>query len=766
MHWIDWCITVIPVIIVLIVAIYSRRYVRGVVDYLAAGRVAGRYVMCVGSLESSLGVIALVALVEAKYQTGYALSFWETLVAPVWTLLALTGYCVYRFRETKSLSIGQFLEMRYSRSFRIFAAILRTISEMLCNAIGPAVAANFFIYFMGLPHKVSILGLSIPCFSIIVALVLFMAIVVMWPAGRVSLLITDTIQGLLSYPIFVVLTGYVLCYYSWGGEVAPVMMDRVKGESFLNPFDIEQLRDFNIFALFVGVFGGILNRASWIGNDTTNSGRTPHEQKMAGILGAWRNGFSGLMCMMVTITVLTVLTHEHFAKEAKIIRTDLSKKVADEVIADPQLRSELEVKIAAIPEQHHKIGIDKPLSTKNNLDTVYMTTVSNTIGHTGEGNFIFQKFRTLYHQMMMSITLRHMLPVGLGGMFCLLMIMLMLATDDSRIFNSSSTIIQDVLLPLRKTPLTPEQHLLWLKLGSVGVSIFFFICSLFFVQLDYINMFMTIMTAIWLGGAGPVMIFGLYSRFGNTFGAYSSLFVGSGFSIGGLLLQRNWAQNVYPFIEKMGWVNALDQVLKTTSSPFAPYILWQMDPVKFPINSYELYFISMISGIAAYIIGSLVTYRGPYNLDRMLHRGKYSIDGEKPIEPFSWRKIWSQLIGITPEYTRGDKIITWSVFIYTFVYQIGLCFIAVLIWNRFSPWPILWWSNYFFVTTIVVGAIIGVVSTVWFLWGGILDTKRLFRDLKARIDNPLDDGRVVGHVSLMDRAALGADADDDNEVKN
>ncbi len=49
---------------------------------------------------------------EAKYQTGYALMFWEYMVAPVAIVMALTGYCVYRYRETKSLSIGQFLEMR------------------------------------------------------------------------------------------------------------------------------------------------------------------------------------------------------------------------------------------------------------------------------------------------------------------------------------------------------------------------------------------------------------------------------------------------------------------------------------------------------------------------------------------------------------------------------------------------------------------------------------------------------------------------------
>ena len=97
---------------------------------------------------------------------------------------------------------------------------------------------------------------------------------------------------------------------------------------------------------------------------------------------------------------------------------------------------------------------------------------------------------------------------------------------------------------------------------------------------------------------------------------------------------------------------------------------------------------------------------------------------------------------------------------FTFVYQIGLCFVGVLVWNLISPWPITWWSHYFFINSLCVAGVIGIVSTVWFLIGGIINVRRLFKDLKARVDNPLDDGRVKGHVSLMDVAVLGKDAED------
>ena len=227
MHWVDWAIMLVPLLMVLGMAFYSGRYVRGVADFLAAGRVAGRYVMSVGDLISGLSVITLVALCESKYQTGYGVEFWGKLFAPVGIIFSLTGFCVYRWRETKALSFGQFLEMRYNRAFRIFASTLRTISEMVTNALGPAIAVNFFIYFLNLPRHFTVFGLSIPMFGFILVVLMTAALICIWPGGRVSLLITDTIQGLLCYPVFLIIIGYILINVSWNGEITPTMADRV-----------------------------------------------------------------------------------------------------------------------------------------------------------------------------------------------------------------------------------------------------------------------------------------------------------------------------------------------------------------------------------------------------------------------------------------------------------------------------------------------------------------------------------------------------------
>ncbi len=751
----DWMIVLIPMAFVMYMGYYSRRYIKGVADFLSAGRICGRYVISVGDVANGLAVIGLVAFIEAYYKTGIAVSFWSNLLLPLTIVISLTGYCVYRFRETRALSLGQFLEMRYNRPLRIFAAALRSLSEMLANMICPAIAARFFIYYLDLPHKINLFGLAIPTFMIVILICLTLSIAIIWMGGMLALVITDTIQGLFCYPMLVVFVVFILVNFSWSTEIVPTLMDRTAGESFLNPYDVEALRDFNLFAVVVSVFNAVLHKASWLGGGNTSAARTPHEQKMAGVLGSWRNGFSWILYLLLALMVITLFNHQNFAPQAREVRAYISDRVTEEIITDPGVRQKLQSELAALPVSSHTTGVDAPLSQKVNLDTPYLETAMNTLSAGDGGLGQYQEFRTLYHQVMLPGVMRKILPVGLIGLFGLMMVLMMISTDDSRIFSASRTITQDVIMPLCKKAFDKEAHFKVVRWVTVGVGMFFFCGSFFMSQLDYINLFVTIMTSMWLGGCGPVMIFGLYSKFGTTAGAFASLISGMVLALGGILIQRNWADHVYPWLDRMEWADGVGAFLSTVSAPFNPIIVWEMNPVKFPINSIEIYFMTIVTTLIIYCVVSWLTCKEPFNLDRMLHRGKYNIDGDhRAPSAWSFRSIFGKLLGITPEYSRGDKVIAWSVVIYMVGYKFFIGFVAVILWNMISPWPVEWWGTYFFVLSLVIPGIVAAVSTIWFSIGGTIDLLQLFRDLKNRIDNPLDDGRVEGHISLADKAAM------------
>ena len=771
----DWLIIILPVAFVLYMGWYARRYVVQVSDFLSAGRLCGRYLISIADIANGLSIIGLVAYVEVHYRTGFALTFWQNLTMPLGIVLSLTGFVTYRFRETKAMSFGQYIEMRYSRKLRIFSSGLRSLSEVLANMIMPAIAGRFFIYYFGFPQYFTVFGVDIPTFNVLILVCLVMAIGIICMGGTLALVITDSIQGMFCYPIMAIFVGFVLYKFSWNNEIVPVLTDRVANQSFLNPYDISELRDFNLFFVGVTLITTVVNRGSWIGAGNTTSAKSPHEQKMASLLGAYRGSLNSIFYVLIAVALITYFNHKDFAKQANEVRATISKQVATGLFHG-ESRKALHDKVVKIVDNKkpiiHNIGKDAKLSEDANLDTIYLAEVKAAIdSNEGEDAAVnagmYQQFRTLYFQMMTAVGMRHMMPPGLSGLFCLLLIMAMISTDDTRIFSAALTITQDVVMPFIKKPLTPVQHLWVIRAVAIGVGVFFYFGSTAMSQLDYINLFVSTMTAMW-AGAGPMIMLGLYTRFGTPAGAWSSLLTGCGMALGYIGMKQYWT-SLYAFLKDMNWLDGFTKVVEGISAPFEPIVVWRVNPYKCFMNAYEFNLIVTVLSLAIYIVVSKLTCKEQFNLERMLHRGKYNLDHLNQ-EKSAWnlKTVFGKLIGITPEYSFWDQVVAYSIFGYSIVYQFIGTFVAIVIWNLFQKWPLEWWSGYFLVTSLVVPGIITVIVTFWFGIGSVKDMIQLFRDLKTRKINFLDDGRVEGNMSLADKAeleALDADAEAKAEVK-
>jgi hypothetical protein len=113
-------------------------------------------------------------------------------------------------------------------------------------------------------------------------------------------------------------------------------------------------------------------------------------------------------------------------------------------------------------------------------------------------------------------------------------------------------------------------------------------------------------------------------------------------------------------------------------------------------------------------------------------------------------------LGIDEQYTKGDKILAWSVFLWSFGYSFLILFVMVVVWNSFDRWDSDMWGIYFFIKQFAVTTIVGIITTIWFGICGTRDMFRLFKDLENRVNDPLDNGMVDGHVSLADKAKMEA----------
>lgn len=472
--WLDWSIVVLVATTMFVGMWASKGYMRGVADFLAAGRTAGRYVIVMASGIAGLGAITIVATMEMNYIAGFALSWWGFTTGIVVLILTATGWVIYRFRETRALTLAQFFEMRYSRNFRIFAGFLAFLSGIINFGIFPSVGARFFIYFCGIPHSFELLGLTIPTYPVLMAFLIGISLYFVLSGGQIAVIVTDFIQSVFVNFVFIAIMLLFLSRFSWD-QIYAALSTAPKDASLINPFHTSQVEDFNFWYFLVGVIGNIYAWMSWQGTQGYNSSAAnAHEAKMAGMLSNWRNLPQAVFMLFVPIVAYTVLHHADFAHIAGQVNAVLS---------------------------------------------------------TIDG-------KAIQSQLTVPLVLTHLLPAGLMGAFAAVMLAAFVTTHDTYMHSWASIFVQDVLMPLRGRPFAPKQHIRILRLAVVGVAVFIYCFSLVFKQSEYIMLFFAVTGAIFAGGSGAVIIGGLYWKRGTTAGAWAAMIIGSSIAVAGVILNQ------------------------------------------------------------------------------------------------------------------------------------------------------------------------------------------------------------------------------------
>jgi SSS family solute:Na+ symporter len=138
----DWLMVALSVVLVLGFGAYTRRLMKSVADFVAGGRLAGPYLLAVARGEMQAGAVVFVAAFEVVTKSGFTLQWWGAISTPFVIVVAISGFVVYRFRETRALTLAQFFEMRYSRRFRLFAGGLAFFAGLANFGIIPATTEN------------------------------------------------------------------------------------------------------------------------------------------------------------------------------------------------------------------------------------------------------------------------------------------------------------------------------------------------------------------------------------------------------------------------------------------------------------------------------------------------------------------------------------------------------------------------------------------------------------------------------------------------
>ena len=201
--WFDWSIIIALFILMLGMVFLSKTLMKSVSDFLATGRTGGRYIISMFHGTAALGAITVVGALEQNFNAGFNSRWWEMPTAVILVTISVTGWVVYRFRQTRALTMAQFFEMRYSRSFRIFAGILAFLSGIVNMIIFPAVSAKFFIYFCGIP-EIGHLGSYSVTYILTTAVMVLVPLYFIFTGGHIAVMFTDFIQGVFVNIVFVI----------------------------------------------------------------------------------------------------------------------------------------------------------------------------------------------------------------------------------------------------------------------------------------------------------------------------------------------------------------------------------------------------------------------------------------------------------------------------------------------------------------------------------------------------------------------------------
>ena len=196
LYWIDWAIIIAVALFLMAMAFRTKKHTRSTADFLAANRCAGRYLLTMSEGISAVGTISIIALWQMNYKVGFASGWWGNLAIPVMMIITLTGWISYRYRETRALTMAQFFEIRYSRRFRITAGLICWISGIVNFGIFPAVGANFFLHYCGLPAHYQLAGWNVSTYHTLIVALVAIALYFTFIGGQIAVLITDFLQSM------------------------------------------------------------------------------------------------------------------------------------------------------------------------------------------------------------------------------------------------------------------------------------------------------------------------------------------------------------------------------------------------------------------------------------------------------------------------------------------------------------------------------------------------------------------------------------------
>jgi SSS family solute:Na+ symporter len=137
----------------------------------------------------------------------------------------------------------------------------------------------------------------------------------------------------------------------------------------------------------------------------------------------------------------------------------------------------------------------------------------------------------------MPTLLSRILPSGLRGIVMAGMLAATMSVNSSYLLGWSSVIAQDIVGPMRKTPLSARSQVLLNRAANLFVSLFVMFWGLWYTLPGPAYFYLNITATIFLGGSFVAIVGGLYWKRANVAGGYAAMLGGAAGSLAFFVLR-------------------------------------------------------------------------------------------------------------------------------------------------------------------------------------------------------------------------------------
>ncbi|MBN2210561.1 MAG: sodium:solute symporter family protein [Sedimentisphaerales bacterium] len=229
------------ILLVIVIGVLVRRYVRRVDQFLVAGRELNIFLGIASLTACEFGIVTCMYTAQNGYDKGFAGVTPGILLALAMFIVGATGFCIKPLRQAGVMTIPELFEKNFGSKVRWLSGVVIVLGGLLNMGVFLRMGGDFLVAVCGFNEKY----LEITMTALLAGICLYTIL-----GGLVSVLITDYLQFIMMSVGLLIVTLLIFTKVGWTNLVNAV--DAHYGAGGFNPFLHQDMGvDYVIYNAFI-----------------------------------------------------------------------------------------------------------------------------------------------------------------------------------------------------------------------------------------------------------------------------------------------------------------------------------------------------------------------------------------------------------------------------------------------------------------------------------------------------------------------------------